>query len=406
MRFDLKRLEVVGQAVPALDDVAINGAAGMLALAAEGTLLYESNQISRVDRSLDWMTRDGQTSVLFAKKLNWSNPRFSPDGKRLAIQINDGKQEDIWVYDLASDNRTQLIFDPGNDGYPVWTPDGKRIVFSSNRDKAKGANLYWMNADGTGEPTRLTESPNSQIPMSWHPGGKFLAFFETRPGNSYDLMILPMEGDAVSGVKPGTPTVFLSTKAGEAIPTFSPDGHWIAYMSDELRSGSYDVLVRPFPQKAGGPRRVSTGGGYLGFLVDDEPRAALCECEQGDVRALLGRGRCLHVGPASTLVADLVSVGALSHRESLRASSRWQAGAPGRGRNTGCCRSTRQGGLLHRLRRVPEEDRTGETLSLGPGTRLGAYESRRHRRGRDGRSRPHLGDLNVQGDALPGPIGT
>jgi serine/threonine-protein kinase len=261
VRFDLTRLEVVGQAVPALDDVAINGGAGLLAIAPDGTLLYESNQISKGDRSLDWMTRDGRTSALSLKKVNWSNPRFAPDGKRLAIQISDGSQEDIWVYDLASDHRTQLTFDPGNDTYPVWTPDGKRIVFSSDRDKTKGTNLYWMNADGTGEPTRLTESPNRQIPMSWHPGGKFLAFFETVPGNSFDVMILPMEGDAVSGVKPGTPTVFLSTKAGEAVPMFSPDGHWIAYTSDELRSGSYDVLVRPFPQKAGGPRRVSTEGG-------------------------------------------------------------------------------------------------------------------------------------------------
>jgi hypothetical protein len=78
-------------------------------------------------------------------------------------------------------------------------------------------------------------------------------------------MILPLEGDDASGVKPGTPTVFLSTEAREAIPMFSPDGHWIAYMSDELRTDSYDVLVRPFPQKAGGPRRVSTEGGSWPF---------------------------------------------------------------------------------------------------------------------------------------------
>lgn len=110
------------------------------------------------------MTRDGRTSALSAKAVNWSNPRFSPDGKSLAIQIRDADQEDIWVYDLASDKRTQLTFGAANDGYPVWTPDGKRIVFSSNRDKIKGSNLYWVNADGTGEPTRLTESPSSQTP--------------------------------------------------------------------------------------------------------------------------------------------------------------------------------------------------------------------------------------------------
>jgi Tol biopolymer transport system component len=165
------------------------------------------------------------------------------------------------VHDLASDNRTQLTFDPANDAYRVWTPDGKRIVFSSDRDKTKGANLFWVNADGAGEPTRLTESSNSQSPASWHPGGKFLAFTETTSGHLFDVMILPMEGDAVSGLKPGAPTVFLSTKAAEGTPMFSPDGRWIAYTSNELGFNSLDVLVRPFPQRAGGPRRVSTGGG-------------------------------------------------------------------------------------------------------------------------------------------------
>ena len=76
---------------------------------------------------------------------------------------------------------------------------------------------------------RLTESPNLQVPASWHPSGKFLAFTETRPQTGSDLMILPMDGDEASGWKPGKPTVFLSTPFYEAEPMFSPDGRWIAY---------------------------------------------------------------------------------------------------------------------------------------------------------------------------------
>ena len=123
------------------------------------------------------------------------------------------------MYDWARDTLTQLTFDAGNDRFPVWTPDGKRIVFGSDRAKQGVINLYWVNADGTGEPTRLTDSPNQQQPVSWHPSGKFLAFHESRGGSTgMDLMMLPMEGDAVRGWTPGTPTVFLATPAIEVLP--------------------------------------------------------------------------------------------------------------------------------------------------------------------------------------------
>jgi Tol biopolymer transport system component len=209
--------------------------------------------------AIDWITRDGKTSVLRATKADWGNPRFSPDGQKLAIDISDGKQHEIWVYEWARDTLTQLTFDPGEDRAPVWTPDGRRIVFSSDRAKPGINNLYWVNADGTGEVTRLTDSPNIQVPFSWHPSGKFLAFLDLHPGPAADLMILPMEGDAARGWTPGKPTVFLSTPATEMIPMFSPDGRWIAYASNEA-GAAFDIYVRPFPGP-GGRWRVSTAGG-------------------------------------------------------------------------------------------------------------------------------------------------
>ena len=177
--FDLDRLETIGQAVPALEGVAANsGATGgaQLAVSADGTLVYVPGRRATTANPIDWMTRDGKTSVLRAAKADWANPRFSPDGQKLAIDISDGKQRDIWVYEWARDTLTQLTFDPARIASPVWTPDGRRIVFASDRAKPGVFNLYWVNADGTGEVTRLTDSPDNQVPWSWHPSGKFLAF--------------------------------------------------------------------------------------------------------------------------------------------------------------------------------------------------------------------------------------
>ncbi len=255
--FDLDRLETRGQAVPAIDGLGANPDTGgvQLSFSLDGTLVYVPGSAVTGIQPIDWMTRDGQTSVLRATAADWVQPRFSPDGQKLALSVSDGKQRDIWVYEWARDTLTQLTFDPGQDQYPVWTPDGRRIVFASDRAKTGISNLYWVNADGTGEVARLTDSPSSQAPGSWHPSGKLLAF-----GTGGDLMVLPMTGDAARGWTPGAPTVFLSTPAGEGAPMFSPDGRWLAYNSNE--SGTPQVYVRPFPGP-GGTWRVSTDGGML-----------------------------------------------------------------------------------------------------------------------------------------------
>ena len=259
--FNLDRLETAGQAVPAIDGLAANPAVGSasVAFSSDGTLVYVPGSAQSNTNSIEWMTRDGKTSPLRAVKAGWANPRFSPDGQKLAMDITDGKQRDIWVYDWARDRLTQLTFDAGNDRFPVWTPDGKRIVFGSDRATQGVINLYWVNADGAGEPRRLTDSPNQQQPVSWHPNGRFLAFHENRGGSTgIDLMMLPMEGDAVRGWTPGTPTAFLATPAIEVLPSFSPDGRWLAYQSNE--GGLFEIYVRAFPGP-GGKWRVSSDGG-------------------------------------------------------------------------------------------------------------------------------------------------
>lgn len=258
--FDLDRLETTGPAVPALEGVAADPATGgaQVSLSSDGTLVYLPGATTAAANPMDWMTREGGTSVLRAARAEWANPRFAPDGRALALNISDGKQHDIWVYEWTRETLTQLTFDPADDRVPVWTPDGNRVVFSSDRAQPGVSNLYWVNADGTGYGGRLTNSPEDQAAGSWHPGGKVLAFHANRGAGSWDLMLLPVTADK-GKLLPGPPTTFLSTEANEMHPMFSPDGKWVAYASDES-GGNFDVYVRPYPGP-GGKWRVSTGGG-------------------------------------------------------------------------------------------------------------------------------------------------
>jgi serine/threonine-protein kinase len=256
--FDVDRLEVTGSPVPAIEGITSSPAAtggAQFALGNNGTLVYLPGQSASNDAPISWMDRLGKTTALREMPANWSNPAFSPDGGRLAVDISDGKQTDVWVYDWVRDTLSRLTFDQTDDQRPVWTPDGQRIVFSSKRGDGQFLNLYWQRADGTGDAVRLTESKTSQFASSWHPSGKFLAFLDMNPQTISDLMILPMQGDESTGWRPGTPTVFLKTPFVESTPEFSPDGRWLAYLSNE--AGRSDVYVRPFPGP-GGKWQIST----------------------------------------------------------------------------------------------------------------------------------------------------
>jgi serine/threonine-protein kinase len=256
--FDLDRLEMTGEPVPALESVSANPGNGgaQFAFSGDGTFVYQRGEGLAVP--IQWMDREGKLQPLRAAPGVYNSIRFSPDGRRLALNILEDKNRDVWVYEWERDTLSRLTFDPGQDLAPVWTPDGRRIAFSSARADPATVNIYWQRTDGTGEAERLTESKNTQTPRSWHPSGKFLAFVEINPQTRNDILILPLTGDEVSGWKPGKPTVFLNGPFLEMLPSFSPDGRWLAYTANE--SGRNEVYVRPFP----GPGRkwqVSNAGG-------------------------------------------------------------------------------------------------------------------------------------------------
>jgi Tol biopolymer transport system component len=261
--FDLATLAVTGPAVPAVSGVQSTVIAGnaQVDVSHTGTLVYVPGSETGSAASLDWLTRDGKTTPLRATPAIWNGVQIAPDGRRLAFFLSGAANTDVWTYDPTRDSVTRLTVGSGTHRNPVWTLDGQRLVYGSSLGGGV-ENLYWQRADGSGEATRLTTSPNQQYPGSWHPSGRFLAFAEYRPQTTKnDLLILPVEGDEASGWKFGTPTAFLSGPFSETEPRFSPDGRWLAYDSNEPNeSGRVETYVRPFPGP-GGKWQVSTGGG-------------------------------------------------------------------------------------------------------------------------------------------------
>jgi serine/threonine-protein kinase len=259
--FDVNRLEVTGRSVEVVRGVMgfkVSGAS-LFDVSDTGTLVYVAGELIGTEAPMLWMRRDGTTTAMRALPRDWRAPQFSPDGKRIAFHLDDGRQLDIYTYEWERDFTTRLTFDPSVHSYPVWSPDGRAIVFSSTPSVKQLANLYWASADGSGEPHRLTESNDRQIASSWHPSGKYLAFDQQISRQHWDLMVLPIEVSG-SGWKAGTPTRVLSHVSQGPRAVFSPDGRWLAYMSDE--SGRSEVFVRPFAGP-GVPRQVSTVGGQI-----------------------------------------------------------------------------------------------------------------------------------------------
>jgi Tol biopolymer transport system component len=250
--FDVDRLEVHGTPVPVLDQVGYNPASGwaQLDFSQNGTLIYRSGGAGGGLLAVAWLDGAGKAQPLLAKPGNYRRPSMSPDGQRLALDVTEGSGTDIWLYDWQRDTMTRLTF-TGGAQFPVWSPDGRYIVFLTE------AGMSVIRSDGSGKPQPLTQSKNAQFPFSFMPDGKRLAFFEVGSGTSSDLWTVPLESDS-AGLRAGKPEVFLQTPADERTPSFSPDGRWIAYRSDE--SGTTQIYVRAFPDK-GGKWQISNSGG-------------------------------------------------------------------------------------------------------------------------------------------------
>ena len=240
--FDVDRMEVTGPVVRVLENLAVGTTmdAPFAALSNAGSLAYAPSDAGTT--RLVWVSRQGVEQPITETPRRYQYPRLAPDGRRTVVTA-DG---DLWIQDIARATLTRLTSEQtvGN-AFPVWTPDGTRVLFRTL------TGMYWTAADGSGHPEAIAGSLSGDLPCSVSRDGDTLAFLRQTAQSSRDIYVLSLHGQP-------RPRAVVSTSAFEGGAQFSPDGHWMAYASDE--SGQMQVYVRPFP----GPDRrwpVSTQGG-------------------------------------------------------------------------------------------------------------------------------------------------
>ena len=257
--FDEKSRTVQGEAAPVAEKVSTTFSAspvGVFAVSASGLLAYQTGGSVSGRLRLTWFGRDGQALGVLGEPGEFVNLEFSPDRKSAAVSVRDaaaGGNGDIWIYDTARGLRTRFTFNPADDRRPVWSADGNTIIW--DRLSTKGQ-LYRRAADGKGTEELLYEEAGVLDPTSWSPDGKFLLFNKNTPGMQNGVWMLPLMPE-----KPGSPlkpSPLVDTPFWEGSAAFSPDGHWVAYSSDE--SQRREVYVIPFPGP-GGKRQISAAAG-------------------------------------------------------------------------------------------------------------------------------------------------
>ncbi len=259
--FDLASLTVTGRPVPVLERVTHsvdtpsgNGQTGaaQFSVSASGALAYVGGPLfPKRQKGLVWVYRDGTVEPIDIEPGDYQGVRLSPDELKVAL-INRTDRGNIWIYDLERATFSPQTFEETDAWrWPAWTPDGKGLALSSDR---KGpVNLFLKRLDGDSESDHLFPSQLRQDLGSFSPDGSEIVFTQLKPETTsldFDIWI----GSLQSGLaKP-----LLESRFDEKWPVFSPNGHWLAYGSNE--SGTNQVYVRSYPG-LGGKQQISIAGG-------------------------------------------------------------------------------------------------------------------------------------------------
>ena len=247
--FDPKRLETKGTPIPIIDGVksgAANGDADF-AVSDNGTLVFQPGTFSSYQRNLVWMDRTGKTRNVIEGIRPYAFPVISPNGQRVALTLQ-GSSFDVWVYDLGRGTLTRASFG-GDDYRPHWSPDGRMLGYDSS--KSGQQQVYVKRGVEQGAEAAMTDGPENKEFYGWTPDGHEIIFGRQNKDTGWDLYAAGVEGDH----KP-RPLVVGPFNQNEA--QLSPDGKWLAYVSDE--SGEPEVFVQAM-KDPGTRAQVSSEGG-------------------------------------------------------------------------------------------------------------------------------------------------
>ncbi len=245
--FSLETLRASGEAFPVSEN------SRYPTVAADETLVYLDMFGSSGQQQLVWVDRDGkQVAEIGQAQDGIFAPGLSPDGRWVAVAVAEGASPDVWVWDLARGVSTRLSTAPEFDTLPVWSPGGDEVAFVSYR--AGNPDIYLRQADGGGEEQAVAATSQSEWPSDWSRDGKYLFYDQSDPETGSDLWYLERGEDG----RGWEPHPFLQEPSLQTVPKFSPNGRYVAYISNE--SGQREVYVQPFPE-GGSKVTVSNSGG-------------------------------------------------------------------------------------------------------------------------------------------------
>ncbi|MDP9268995.1 MAG: protein kinase [Acidobacteriota bacterium] len=252
--FDPKKADFTGDPVPLVEQIRFDGGVSRAVFSASenGMLVFQSGASSSGSR-LTWFTHAGKPDGFLGESVLAYNVALSPDGRRAAttLVLGGGANTDVWMYDVARGIRTRFTFSPDRDFLPVFSPDGKQLAYGD--DTGSGFIIQIKPADGSAPEQALTKKSKLDLaPLDWSHDGLYLLCIG-REKTALDIWAVPLGGDR-------TPFPVLQDQFTKDNPQFSPDGHWIAYQSNE--SGRDEIYIAPFPGP-GAKFQASTEGGRI-----------------------------------------------------------------------------------------------------------------------------------------------
>jgi len=257
-----------------------------------GVLVYQT-AVNDNRSSLVWFSRAGKRLSQLGVDADYSNLEASPEGTRLLVSLPDGgRARDIWVLDMTRGVPTRLTFDEADERSAAWSPDGRSIIY-----RGREGELFTRPVGG-GEERPFVVDKRSKDPRGWSADGRFFLYRAT--GNGNDLWVKPAVPEAA-------PYPFIATPFGEAYGEFSPDGRWVAYVSDE--SGAQEVYVTAFPSGQGKTRVSSDGGLFPRWRRDGREMYYLSPDGKMMVAAVVPAASGFQVETATVLFQTSVTAG-------------------------------------------------------------------------------------------------